>query len=160
MKVFAFSDPHFPWVNMKKLKAVYGAIKVEKPDVVINLGDLYDLYMFSRFSKDLDIIKPRQELCRSRRKAEEMWSYIKEIAPDAQLLQMSGNHDARCLNLIKHNAPQLLSTMREAQIKYFTFKGVKTYYSERDYVEFDGVVYCHGWYARGVQRISGTSRSP
>lgn len=40
-------DMHLPWVDAKKLAQIYTAIEREKPDVVIQLGDLYDFYSHS-----------------------------------------------------------------------------------------------------------------
>lgn len=145
MKVFTFTDCHFPFQNKEVMKNIYKAIKAEKPDVIVNTGDLYDQYMFSKYSKDLDLISPEVEIKLARKEALKMWAKIKKLCPRAKCYQMLGNHDIRMIKKIKANLPEALSILIEFYKDLYEFPGVTSSDSDRDYLVFDDVVYCHGW---------------
>lgn len=145
MKVLSFGDVHFPFTNKRKLNKVIDKIKAEKPDVVIQLGDIYDQYMFSRFGKDYNVISPKQELDRAKKDALNMWKKIKKAAPRARLMQLMGNHDIRMMKKALNKFPEAMHIFEDVHKKLYQFDGVETMESDRDYIEIDGVVYCHGW---------------
>jgi len=145
MLVYAIPDIHFPYVDKKALKKVLNAIRDEKPDVVIQMGDLYDQYVFGRFDRNLNEISPDEEMSRGRKMAVNFWRTIKKHVPEARCIQLSGNHDMRMLKTIISKAPEYLGMVEKARDKMYSFDGVETFNSDRDFVEIDGVVYVHGW---------------
>lgn len=153
MKVIAFSDTHFPFHNQLKLNKIYKIIEKEKPDVVIHCGDIYDNYMFSRFDKDFNVIKPKDELSIANTKGIYMWHTIKKLAPEAKLIQLLGNHCQRVARSIMRSLPSLASEIVSLREKYYTFDGVKVMSSDREYIELDGVIYCHGWHNSCVMHM-------
>lgn len=146
MKVVAFGDTHFPFQKSDKLKKIYSIIKKEKPDYVVHLGDLYDNYMFSRFDKDYNIIKPKDELSRSNTGAIKMWSEVRKACPSAKCVQLLGNHCVRIPKMILSNTPMLSSEIKSIHAKYYTFDNVSVMSSDREMIEIDGVIYIHGWH--------------
>jgi len=52
MKIAVIPDTHFPYCNTSKLFQAIGRIKNFKPDVIIQVGDLYDQLSFSNYPKD------------------------------------------------------------------------------------------------------------
>lgn len=142
-KVFAFGDTHFPY--NENLNRIYKAIKQEKPDVIIHNGDLLDQYMFSRYGKDYDELSPKKELNRAKKMAVSMWKRIKKIAPKARRIQLLGNHDIRILKQTKNKFPEVYFLINDIFNDLYTFKGVETMKSDRDYIDIDNVIYCHGW---------------
>lgn len=153
MKVLAFGDTHFPFENKKSLLSLYRYIAKSNPDVIIHLGDLYDNYMFSRFDKDFNVIKPKDELLQSNKRAIEMWKKIQDLAPNAEKCQLFGNHDIRISKLIMSRTPTLASEIKTIREKYYTFPGVKVMTSDREYVEYDNVIYVHGWHNSNVMHM-------
>lgn len=78
-KVFAIPDTHFPWCDHKALVKIYDAIENMSPDVVIQLGDVLDLYSWSRFARSLDIMTPKEELEAGLSDYRVFWKTIKKI---------------------------------------------------------------------------------
>lgn len=140
--VVAIPDLHFPYHNNPVLTKIIGVIKKIKPDVVISLGDLYDLYAFSKFPKAL-LMAPQDEVISARIIAEDMWEQIAKAAPKAERYQLRGNHDVRASKRLIEKAPELSIFYNDSAI--FDFKGVTTIYDPRDELEIDGVLYTHGF---------------
>ena len=148
MKVLSIGDLHLPFHNKYYMRKLYKQIEKEQPDVVIQDGDLYDQYLFSRHDSNLNIITPDEELRRARKSAEYFWKRIQAIVPKAKCIQLLGNHDTRILRKAMRVFPEAYTIIHEAHNKLYTFENVETCYTDRDYVEYDGVVYCHGWMAK------------
>lgn len=150
-KVFAFGDTHFPYnINLNK---IYKAIKKEKPSVVIHVGDLLDQYMFSKYGKDYEELSPKKELDKAVKQANNMWVKIKSIVPKARCIQLLGNHDIRILKQTKTKFPEVYFLIKEAYDSIYTFSGVETMKSDRDFVIIDNIVYCHGWQASHISHF-------
>lgn len=145
MKVFVIPDLHLPYVNKKQLNKVLRAIEDEKPDAVVQVGDLYDQYMFSRYDKEYEELSPKKELSKAKSMATKMWKRINEIAPKAKKYQLLGNHDIRILKQVKRKFPEIYYMIKEIFNEMYTFDNVETMKSDRDYLVLDEVVYCHGW---------------
>jgi len=152
-KVLAIGDIHFPFADKKKINKAIKRIKEEKPNVVIQLGDLNDQYMFSQFASNMNVIMPKKELEKAKKDGDSFWKAIKKAAPKARCIQMIGNHDIRVLKQTLKKFPQVYHILEEAHKELYTFKGVETFYSDRDYVEIDDVVYCHGWSAKHIRHF-------
>ncbi len=146
-KTVIIGDCHFPYANFEALKKVYKIIEVEKPDVIIQIGDLLDQYVFSNFPKKSSIT-PDNDVTRGLGCAQRFWQRIKFIAPRAKLIQVLGNHDVRMGKRIAEKLPQLEDFYSHKQI--YKFDGVKVLKSDRDYFKYDGVVYCHGWLSNSI----------
>lgn len=140
--VFILGDTHFPFISYRALDKALTAIKTVKPDVVLQIGDLADMYSWSKFPRTHGIFTPHQELIRARKGAERMWHDIKKLAPKARLLQLTGNHDVRphkrALELIPEIEPML------GLKSIFEFPGVETLHDELGII-IDGVYYQHGF---------------
>jgi predicted phosphodiesterase len=144
MKVVAIPDLHLPWVKLDCLKEIYKIIRHEKPTHIVQLGDLYDQYMFSRYDKDFNVISPKEEIEYSREMSKAFWANIHRIGK-YKCIQLVGNHDVRFAKRIMQCLPSLAHEIRGLREKYYKFEGVSTYSSDREYIEIDGVIYCHGW---------------
>src|SRR5580698_3984216 len=94
MKIFIVGDLHFPYHNRKALRKIYEAIKKEKPTHIIQIGDLYDQYSFSRFTKK-NITTSTTELFRARKAAMFFWNRIHRLLRNSKNIQLLGNHDIR-----------------------------------------------------------------
>lgn len=144
-KVFIISDAHFPFHSKAAYKHMLAELKKAKPTHVVQIGDLLDQYVFSRYSRSLEIT-PSNEITLGIRYAEQMWAEIRRCAPKAKCVQVLGNHDVRMKKRIGDRLPEL--EMMAADL--YSFKGVATLHSDRDYVEIDGVVYVHGWLSKSI----------
>lgn len=143
-------DTHFPFTNTNTLYGkggVIDTIKKIKPDYVVQVGDLYDLYSWSKFPHKRDLYTPRQEIEEGRRMAEEMWAKVRKAAHPwkCKFIQLKGNHDERPTKRLMEKIPSLFSVMSDPLHELFVFKGVQTQPSEREDLIIDGIVFMHGF---------------
>jgi len=122
-------------------------VKRLKPDYVIQIGDLYDMYSWSKFPFKRDLYTPKDELARGREMAEEMWTRLRKAAGPwkCKFIQMKGNHDERPTKRLLEKAPEFMSLMDDPLHELFKFKGVSTQREERDDFVLDGIVFMHGF---------------
>lgn len=150
-KVFIIPDAHFP--HSINLDPIYEAIEREKPDVVVQCGDLLDLYSFSKFSRSYDLMTPKQELLEGRKCAEDMWSRIRKICPPrTKYHQLKGNHCSRIEKRIYDKFPEIEYLVDLDKI--FKFNGIETIDSDRKPLIIDGVYYVHGWLSQLGQHLN------
>lgn len=151
-KVFCIPDLHFPFVNKKALKKVLKLIKKENPTHIVQLGDIYDLYSFSRFDRSLNVMTPQQEVTKAVKMAKEFWKAVRKAAPKAKCYQLKGNHCVRFQRKLLAHAPEFESLVDFDQL--FQFPGVTTLKSDRDHLTIDGVVYTHGFLSKSEKHIA------
>lgn len=142
--VVAVPDLHAPYCDLDSLKKVIALIKKHKPTHVIQLGDAYDLYSFSKFPRNLDVNTPREELQSAHMIIKNFWKRVKNASPKSKLYQLCGNHEARLKKRVAEKLPEI-NCMVEAGLFIFDFEDVKVFDSDRDFLEIEGIVYCHGW---------------
>lgn len=147
LKVFVIGDTHFPWTNFEALKKIYSLIELEQPDVVIQVGDLLDQYVFSHFTKKSKIT-PRQDISRGIACAKRMWERVHLIVPKAECYQLLGNHCVRVTKRIAERLPELADFFSHSNL--YQFKNVKVMKSDRDFLRLGGVVYTHGWLSKSI----------
>lgn len=97
-------------------------------DLVIQVGDVDDLYNFSKYTKNPNLMSPEAEVSAAREHVERLWARVKKRAPKAKRYQLRGNHDGRVEKRIAENLPE---------IGVFASRGI------RDFYTFDGVTTIH-----------------
>jgi predicted MPP superfamily phosphohydrolase len=148
LKIFIIPDQHFPFVNKKNLKSLIAAVKEHKPNYIVNVGDTYDQYNFSRFARSLDIMTPQQELLLGRKMAEKMWRDIQAASPKARCFQLSGNHEDRIRKRVMEKLPEIESLVENPIRQLTEFPGVEQLGSSRSELEINGVIFTHGWFTK------------
>lgn len=145
MKVLAVPDVHAPWQDVKQVEEIISAAKAERPDVVIQLGDFYDSYTFSRFSRNMDFITPADELRLGRESFQTFWSAVQWAAPNASCVQLLGNHDVRIRKQVSEKFPELNAVLTALDFEsLWRAPGVELHLPARDFYWIDGVAYHHG----------------
>jgi len=124
-------DIHAPWVHWPALKQAKKWHDKHKPDLVIQLGDLTDQKIWSRWQASPDDYSPSQEYIRASKALEKIHSWF----PEMHIIR--GNHDER----IKLRAV-------EAGIPGMMFRDVD------DVFNFDGWT----WVGRTQQLLVKTAR--
>jgi len=147
MKVIAIPDIHNPYCDLDSLKKALRIVKKENPDVVVQLGDIYDFYCLSKFSRSYNISTPQDELQTAHSMAKTFWKRVKQAAPKAKCYQLIGNHSDRLKKRIADKLPEIESLLESHQL-LFDFDGVKVLETSRDHLEIEGVIYIHGWMSR------------
>lgn len=132
MKTYAIvlGDTHFPYACQRSLTRAYALIAKLQPEHVVQIGDVYDLYSFSRYGKSLNHTTPVSEVQKARRQATAMWERIWKASPKSKLYQMLGNHDARLYKKIEEKVPEMAGLLGWDDL--FAFDGVTTSKSDRD----------------------------
>lgn len=146
-KILILGDIHFPYENYKALEKVFNAIEDEEPTHVVQIGDLYDQYCFSRFTRK-NIALPDQELSDARNDAKLMWMTVKEIVPKAKCYQILGNHDIRLLKRAQEKLPEAQELVKKSVMELYRFKGVTTIEDDRDILEINGISFHHGYLSK------------
>lgn len=148
--IVAIGDTHFPfaakkvlnWIIKSIISPLEGRIKA-----VVQVGDLYDLYSYTRFPKRL-MMTPREECWEARAQAEDFWLAIDQAAPNAKKYQLKGNHDARLMKRVVETMPELDHLVKYDEL--FTFDGVKTIHDDKLALEIDGWHFIHGHAKEGT----------
>lgn len=139
-------DVHAPFANLKVLEKVYRFAEKHDPQVIVQVGDLYDLFSHTKFPRSHNAFTPRQEQETARKQAEEMWMELKKAAPGAECYQLYGNHDVRPLKRILESYPQAEDWIKTMLGKMMTFEGVTTLDDARAELMLPGNVMVHHGY--------------
>jgi predicted phosphodiesterase len=127
-KLLGVGDCHFPYSSDSAVRDLLRYIKAEKPDMIVQVGDLYDQYAFSRYGKSLNKDTPNAEMERGKRKAAEMWREI--VATGATCIQLRGNHDVRLAKRIAEKLPEATDFFDDSRL--FDFPKVQVAKNDRD----------------------------
>lgn len=145
-RILIAGDCHFPWASRPGLKKFYDLAKALDPTHIIQIGDLFDCYSFSRFPRSLNVMTPKQEIEQARSDAMQFWLTLRAIAPKAKKHQLLGNHDSRIDKQIISMFPAGESLISPWSM--FEFKGVITQESERDELFIEDICFQHGFRSR------------
>jgi len=143
VSIFIFGDLHFPFASKPAVSWALKSVKYHKPKIIIQIGDLYDMFSFARFSKTRNLMTPKQELEAGRKDAEEFWLEVKHIAPKADYFQLKGNHDERVFKRMLDQAPEFESMLSINHI--WEFPKVRTIRQEREELIIDDICFIHGY---------------
>lgn len=116
--------------------------------MVVQIGDLFDQYSFSNFTKDPNKVpyNPQQEAEVGKQQADEMWRSIRKRNRKADLYQMPGNHDARLVSKFKASFPEGSFIGRDFMKRQMAFEGVKNIGDE---FILDDIMFMHGMRTMG-----------
>ncbi len=160
MKALLVGDTHFPWCSHELLNRILDKIDLMQPDLVVQMGDLYDFYSFSRYARTQNLITPKAEIINGRGEAEAFWEAVRAAAPKARRLQLLGNHDDRIFSLVGNKAPELDAVLEALDVmSLWRFDGVETQKSSKDEVTIEGldrgapVMLHHGHYSALGQHV-------
>lgn len=145
--VVVLGDVHAPWQCKKTLRWALDFIYQVQPWAVVQVGDLYDFYSFSRYAKSLNLMTPRAEVQAGRAVTEDMWTRICRLSPKSKNFQLRGNHDVRIEATVSSKAPELEGLLNTRAL--FEFDGVETIHDPSEELELDGVTYIHGHRKQG-----------
>lgn len=156
--VLILGDTHLPYADIDALIKVIAYAQQVQPTHIVQIGDLFDNYSFSRFYKSLEQGDPAIELKTGRDMAETLWGSLQKAAPQAKCFQLSGNHDGeRLRKLVLQAKPELYSIVEEFQQARMTFKGVKTVrnYHEHLTLKINGkqTVFTHGFLSNTAKHL-------
>ena len=144
--VIAVGDLHKPFSDKKaERKLLKHIAECEGKLTVVQVGDAFDMFSFSRFARSHNILTPQQEMEQGRAEMEQFWELVKQAAPKATCYQLAGNHDVRPLRKILEVAPAFESFVKGYLRELLTFNGVTTIHDPREELLLDNVAYIHGY---------------
>lgn len=150
-RTIVLGDVHFPFASMSSLMTVYSVLdQIKDIETVIQMGDLYDMFSFSKFPRSHMVIRPDEEINLARTMADEFWKSIRRMCPKADLVQITGNHDARPYKRVLESAPELEALLNFKPL--FEFDGVQTLHDPRVPFVQDGISFTHGFSQPGTHR--------
>lgn len=145
--IIAIGDMHLPWSCHVTLKKIYKIVEDVQPDVVVQLGDLYDQFSWSKFPRTHNLMTPAEELSSARLMATDFWKQISRAAPNADRYQLWGNHDERIKKRVLEKMPEIESLVSFSG--FFQFDGVTSMPEEREELTIAGIVFMHGFRQAG-----------
>ncbi len=141
-------DVHFPWASQNVLESVYAAADLYQPDLIVQVGDLYENYNFSKYGPSRNLMLPNSEMMLARSGAEEMWMSLHMIAPKAKKYQILGNHDDRLFKKLKEGDSGMEQLVAKSVHDLFKFPNVLTELDSSEELILDTavgkVVFQHG----------------
>lgn len=151
-KILCVPDLHAPFSDADAVSFVYAAIAKEKPDVVIQLGDAWDCFSFSKFPGTRSLMTPREEIKEARQFCEAFWRNVENGAPKAKRIQMIGNHEARIPKRLLEQIPALEDFLSFNDC--FKYRGVDTFFDPREEVVIDDILFTHGHFTQPGRHVS------
>lgn len=142
-KILIAGDCHFPAASNDALAKLYSLARILKPTIIVQIGDLYDLFSHGRFPRSHNIMTPAKEIEQGYEDASRFWKQLQKASPKAKCFQLIGNHDERPKKMVIRVAPELESLMNFKQI--FDFPSVEVSDSERDELIIDQILFMHGF---------------
>jgi predicted phosphodiesterase len=144
-KVLMLGDIHFPFEDEGALEKAHLFARENQPDLIIQVGDLFDLFAFSKYPRSLNLMTPVHELRMAEDKARAMWARFSKDCKKAKKVQLKGNHDSRAEKRALESLASAESFVAREVNRMMTFHGVQTVHDEKDEYINDGVLYQHGY---------------
>ena len=142
MRILAIGDLHLPYCSKEKVSKMLDLVVALKPTHIVQMGDLYDLYSYSKFPRSIKLLKADEEIAQGRVAAEEIWTGITNRAKKAAKYQLVGNHDARPFKRMRELCPELEPFCDFTSL--WTFPGVTTIADSRETLEIGDFSFIHG----------------
>lgn len=147
VRIAAIGDLHFPFHSARALERAYQIVGEFAPDVVVQIGDIYDMISQTRFARSFNIMTPNEEATEGRLCAINFWKTMRKLSsPKAAHFQLRGNHDERPEKRLLEKCPELESIVT---IKpHWEFKDVYTIHDPREELYINDMIFMHGYRTR------------
>jgi predicted phosphodiesterase len=139
MKVLLISDLQVPFAHPDALAFCKAVAKKEKPDMVVQMGDLIDIHSTSDYDPNPDGMSPGDELEKTR---EELKKWSKAFP---KLTVLLGNHDVRY-----HKAAFKARIPRDVLKSFSDILQTPKTWQYVEEIVIDDVLYIHGDQSTGV----------
>ena len=143
--VMHLHDIHAPFQHHQALDVAYQLVEYAQPDVIVVGSDFADFALLSTFTHDPDLEEDTPD--ELEQFAEHWDSHIlklKDIAPNALLPFIYGNHEWRILRYLEQNAPKLRRSVLRLWEEHIQSDGDVLYLGEVDWVRMGPLLVMHG----------------
>lgn len=138
-------DIHAPFHDVAALALAYQLVERSKPDVIVVGSDQADFALLSSFSTDPDLAATAEdELHDFRNFHHAHIAELKRRAPDAALVWIYGNHEARIVRHVGQQAPGLRRFILDGFTSIIRAGGDVYYLGEVDHVRLAPLCIMHG----------------
>lgn len=138
-------DAHFPFIHQPTLDRVYEFAAKHKIERIVQVGDVFDCYSHSKFPRSLNVYSPLEEENLAIEGATKMWATLKSIHPNAECVQLLGNHDIRAAKRTLELLPAMEHVVAKHLKQIMTFEGVTTIHDSRQEYVVDEIAFLHGY---------------
>jgi hypothetical protein len=138
-------DVHAPWIHKPTFSKILQIVESFKPEIIVQIGDIYDMLSYSRFPKNPNTISPEVELQEGRAVAEEMWKLLQKKSNKAKCYQILGNHDVRPAKKAMELAPELATLIGNQTRALFEFEDVQTIHDHTQELILGEICFIHGY---------------
>lgn len=140
--IVAIGDAHLPFLHRPTFEKVLGVIKHLSPKYIVQMGDLFDMYSFSKFPVRLRFT-PKDEIKYAREQGVEMFNLIHKASPQSQIYLIKGNHDERAHKRLAERFGSDLDDLIDFS-KLWHFDHVKTLSSTKETLKIWDINFIHG----------------
>lgn len=105
------NDHQIPYHDRRAVRVVSTVMEAIHPDIVVYLGDVFDLPGFS--TKFRRFPEQKNQLTRDLKIGREMFALHRKVCPEARFIYIEGNHEARLRNYIVDVADELAGFVNE-----------------------------------------------
>ncbi len=144
-KKLLIGDAHFPFVSEYALVRIYEIAEKLQPEIIIQMGDLYDMYAHSKFPRSLNTYSPEEEENLGVEGARAMWKRLREICPKAECFQIWGNHDIRPMKRTAEAQPSVEHIVAKHVKSIMSFEGVTLVEDPRQELIIGDCQHIHGY---------------
>lgn len=155
--IIACGDQHLPFLHRPTWEKIIEFTKLifknEKPGYFVFMGDLYDMYSYSRFTTRLNM-SPKSEMEYARDQMEEMLFLLKKTAPQLKIYILRGNHDIRLASRVWEKFGSSLDHVLDGGLReWWNFPGVETIYDPKEVLKIQDISFIHGTYTKPGEHL-------
>jgi len=138
-KIVCLGDQHIPFIDKKAHLAVVNFLTKFKPDKIILLGDLIDLWQISSFDKS-----PHRDNCvyKDLQQAKQYLQEIRELAPE--VIYLFGNHEDRMRKQVWKYVPEYRRILNLSELLGLGEMGIQFYTKKNDVHQEGVMLFAHG----------------
>lgn len=139
-------DIHYPFADASALEVWYQLVEHTQPDIVVVGSDSADFALLStKFKRPADMDENTSDELEM---FDMFWRghirRIKQLAPNAVIIFIYGNHEYRLLRFLNDAAPKLRHTVMKAFKDIIRCDGAVLYIGDTDYIRLGPIVIQHG----------------
>lgn len=139
------SDIHFGDHDESALNMAYELVRRKQPHIIVVGSDAADFGVLSSFTPNPDEHEAVDDVLDHFKRY--WWAHIdklRQVAPNAALVHIHGNHEQRIYRFMAENAPKLRLTVEQAWIEALTYQGRVMWIGRTEEVEIGNLLVKHG----------------
>jgi len=137
--ILVLSDIHIPYHDNKALRIALEQAKKQKPEAIILLGDVIDMYMLSHFCKT----PTKRSFPNEVKDTIEFLQHLRNNHKQAKILWVNGNHEERLFKFVQTKSPELIGLDCLSMASLFNLEKLRIEYVTKPIV-YNDLLLIHG----------------